>query len=431
MDVIDAMLKDVALPPLLPVRQKFDDNCLDDVGAAVRAQLARPEIAALTRPGQSIAVAVGSRGLDQLPALVRAVVEGLREAGAAPFIVPAMGSHGGASDAGQAAMLDKLGVSEASMGCPVRSSMETVEIGRLDNGLPVLMDREAMGADGIVVINRVKPHTSFSGRIESGLAKMITIGLGKHRGAESCHAMGFGLMEQNVTDMARLKIETTPILFGLASVENAYDRVRHVEAVPAGEILAREPALLEMARANMPRILFNPLDVLIVDEIGKEFSGTGADPNITGRPSTPYLKPELQVGKMAFLRLSPKSGGNATGIGLCDVTTRAAFEAMDFVATYANAMTSTVLTGAKVPPMMDSERLAVQAAIKTCNAPDPAALRLVRIPNTLHLGELLVSEALLREAEGDARLEPCGPPRDWDFDAQGRLAPFRATPRAA
>lgn len=430
MDVIAKMLRDVPLPKLRPVRQRFDDTRLDDVAAAVREEIAKPAIAGLVTPGARIAVAAGSRGLDQLPALVRATIDGLKALGADPFIVPAMGSHGGGSAEGQAALLAKLGVSEASMGCPVRSSMDTVELGRLPNGLPVLMDREAMSADGIVVINRVKPHTSFTGRIESGLAKMITIGLGKHLGAESCHAMGFGVMEENVVDMARLKIEATPILFGLASVENAYDKVRHVEAVPAAEILTREPALLEMAKANMPRILFNPLDVLVVDEIGKEYSGTGADPNITGRPSTTFVKPELRVGKMAFLRLSPKSDGNANGIGLCDVTTRAVFDAMDPAATYANAMTSTVLNGAKVPPMMDSERLAVQAAIKTCNAADPARLRLVRIPNTLHLGTLLVSEALAEEVAGD-QLELAGPLQEWNFDADGRLAPFAPVPHAA
>ncbi len=431
MDVIARMLKDVPLPPLRPVRQKFDDTRLEDVAAGVREQIARPEIAGLVKAGQSIAIGVGSRGLDQLPVLVKATVAALKDLGAEPFIVPAMGSHGGASDEGQAQLLAKLGVDEARMGCPVRSSMETVELGRLPNGLPVLMDREAMQADGIVVINRVKPHTSFSGRIESGLAKMLTIGLGKHKGAESCHAQGFGVMEANVTDMARMKIETAPILFGLASVENAYDKIRFVEAVPADQILTREPELLQMAKANMPRILLNPLDVLVVDEIGKEYSGTGADPNITGRPSTPYLKPTLNVGKMAYLRLSPTSGGNATGIGLCDVTTRAMFEAMDFAATYANAMTSTVLAGARVPPMMETERLAVQAAIKTCNAADPERLRIVRIPNTLHLGTILVSDALVAEAEAEARMELDGAPQDWDFDAQGRLAPFHAAPRAA
>ena len=424
MKVIEGLLKDVALPRMAPVRQLFDGTEEKDVAGAVMAEIAKPGIAERIRPGMTVAVAVGSRGLAELPTLVRATVEGLRARGAEPFIVPAMGSHGGATDEGQAALLAKLGVTAETVGCPIRSSMETVELGRLPNGLPILMDRLAMEADGIVVINRVKPHTSFSGEIESGLAKMITIGLGKQQGAESCHAQGFGMMAENVVEMARIKLDIAPILFGIATVENAYDRIRHTEAVPAEEILAREPELLRMAKANMPRVLFNPLDVLVVDLIGKEFSGTGADPNITGRPGTPYLKTELDVGRLVYLALSPKSGGNATGMGLCDVTTRALFDGIDFAATYANHLTSTVLTGAKIPMMMDSDRRAVQAAIKTCNAPDMGQLRVVRIPNTLHLGTILVSEALLDEAQAHPQIEVLGPVEEWPFDGNDRQAPF-------
>jgi len=424
MDVIEKMLRDVPLPTMAAVRQKFDGTTLDDVAGAVAAQIAKPEIAGLVTPGMRIAVGVGSRGLARLPDLVRATVTALRDLGAEPFIVPAMGSHGGASAIGQTALLGKLGVTEQSAGCPIRATMDTVELGRLPSGLPVLMDALAMEADGIVVINRVKPHTSFSAPVESGLAKMLTIGLGKHAGAESCHSQGFVTMGENVAEMARIKIAKAPILFGLASVENAYDRIRHVEAVPADRIMEREPELLAMAKANMPRILFNPLDVLVVDEIGKEYSGTGADPNITGRASTPYLRTELVVGKMAFLHLSARSSGNATGIGLCDVTTRALFEGMDFAATYANAMTSTVLAGARVPPMMETDKLAVQAALKTCNAPDPANPRVVRVPNTLHLEHILISPALLDAAREHDMIEVLGEPADWPFDAEGHLGDF-------
>jgi hypothetical protein len=424
MKVIDDLLKDVALPRMVPVRQLFDGTEEKDVAGTVMAEIAKPAIAGRIRPGMTIAVGVGSRGLAELPTLVRATVDGLRAAGAELFVVPAMGSHGGATEEGQVALLAKLGVTEDSAGCPVRSSMETIELGRLPNGLPILMDKLAMQADGIVVINRVKPHTSFSGEIESGLAKMITIGLGKQQGAESCHAQGFGMMAENVVEMARIKLDIAPILFGLVTVENAYDRIRHVEAVPAEEILAREPELLRMAKANMPRVLFNPLDVLVVDLIGKEFSGTGADPNITGRPGTPYLKTELEVSRLVYLDLSMKSGGNATGMGLCDVTTRSLFDKIDFAATYANHLTSTVLTGAKVAMMMDSDLRAVQAAVKTCNAPDMGRLRVVRIPNTLHLGTILVSEVLLGEAQAHPQIEVLGPAEEWPFDENDRQAPF-------
>lgn len=425
MDVIQNLVRHVALPRMVPVRQIFEDNALPDVEASLREALRAAGSFGIAR-GARIAVGVGSRGLADLPLLVRVTVDELKRLGAAPFVVPAMGSHGGATAEGQAAQLAALGVTEESVGCPVRSSMDTVELGRLPNGLPILMDRLAMEADGIAVINRVKPHTSFSGPIESGLAKMITIGLGKQKGADSCHALGFGTMAENVVEMARIKIAKAPILFGVATVENAYDRIARVEVVPAGRILAREPELLAEARASMPRILFNPLDVLIVDRIGKEYSGTGADPNITGRAGTPYLEVTQQVGKMAILDLSAKTRGNATGLGLADVCTRRLFDKIDFAATYANHITSTVLAGGKIPLIMDSDSLAVRVAAKTCNAPDPTRLRIVRLPNTLHLEHIRISEALLDEARDNPAIAIAGEPRDWPFDADGALTDLAA-----
>ncbi|MEM8663708.1 MAG: hypothetical protein AAGF49_06235, partial [Pseudomonadota bacterium] len=351
----------------------------------------------------------------ELPLLVRVTVEALRAAGAEPFVVPAMGSHGGASAEGQALLLNGLGVTEESAGCPIRSSMETVEIGRLDNGLAVLMDKISMAADHIAFINRVKPHTSFSAPIESGLAKMLAIGLAKHKGAEACHAQGFGAMADNVVDMARMKIARTPVLFGLATVENGYDRIARAEVVFADDILAREPALLEDARGRMPRVQFDPLDVMVVDEMGKEFSGTGMDPHITGRPGTPYIKPRQTTGRLVILDLSLKSGGNATGLGLSDLCTKALFDKIDFRAFYTNHLTSTTMTGARIPMIMQTARMAVQGGIKTCNAKDPAALRIARIPNTLHLEHILVSEALLPEAEASPTIEVLGPPEPFVF----------------
>lgn len=421
MGVITDLLKDVALPMMAGVRQIFPDEALSDVAQTLRAELNKPEIAERVAPRMRIAIAVGSRGLAELPLLVRTTVGELTRLGAKPFIVPAMGSHGGATAQGQVDLLAALGVSEASAGCPIVSSMETVELGRLENGLPVLMDRHAMTADGIVVINRVKPHTSFSGPIESGLVKMITIGLGKQKGADSCHSQGFGRMARNLIDMVEIKIAKSPILFGVASVENAYDRISKVVAIPAERIVAEEEQLLLEAKRSMPRILFNPLDVLVVDRMGKEYSGTGMDPNITGRAGTPYLESRLSVGKLAILDLSTKSGGNAAGLGLADVCTRRLFEKIDFAATYANHLTSTVMAGAKVPAIMDSDRLAIQAAIKTCNAPDPKRLRIVRVPNTLHLETVQVSEALLDEAADNPATSRLGPAEAWSFDQAGNL----------
>ena len=421
MSVIEQFLTTVDLPRMAPVRQIFPDDAVRDVAAAVREEFAKPGNAALVRKGMTIAIGVGSRGLADLPVLVRTTVEELLRLGARPFIVPAMGSHGGATADGQQALLAKLGVTEASAGCPIRSSMDTVKLGSLPNGLPILMDKAAMQADGIVVINRVKPHTSFSGMIESGLAKMITIGLGKQQGAESCHAHGFGMMAENVLEMARFKLAHSPVLFGIATVENGYDRVARVELVRNEHILDREPELLKEARASMPRILFRPLDVLIVDRMGKEFSGTGMDPNITGRASTPYVNTTQEVGKMAVLDLTDSSSGNATGIGLADICTRRVHDKIDLIATYANCVTSTVLAGARIPVIMENDRDAMRMAVKTCNAPDPSKLRMVRVPNTLHLEEILVSEALLPEVEASDALEVLGPARAAEFDATGNF----------
>jgi hypothetical protein len=424
MGVIDSLLQDVALPRMARVRQIFPDNAIADVEAALRAEFRQPVIEATIKPGASIAVGVGSRGIAELPLLARVVVDEVKRRGAEPFIVPAMGSHGGATGEGQKALLAALGVTEESAGCEIRSSMETVELGRLPNGLAVLMDAEAMKADGIVVINRIKPHTSFSGRIESGLLKMITIGLGKQKGADACHRLGMGIMGQNILDMTEVKLAKSPILFGVGTVENSYDRICRVAVVPAPDIVEREAELLVEARANMPRIMFNPLDVLVVDRMGKEYSGTGMDPNITGRAGTPYVKTELRAARLVVLDLSEKTKGNATGVGLADICTRRLFGKIDFDATYMNHITSTILPGGKIPLMMDSDLRAVQCAAKTCNAPDEDRLRIVRVPNTLHLETLMISEALLPEARETNQVEVMGEPEDWTFDADGTLAAF-------
>lgn len=422
MPVIDELLRDVALPRMVRVRQIFPDDAILDVEAALRRTLRAPEVVSRVRPGMRIAIGVGSRGLAQLPNLVRVLVHELRLSGAHPFIVPAMGSHGGATADGQSRMLEALGVTEASAGCPIVSSMETVELDRLENGLPVLMDRHAMDADGIVVLNRIKPHTSFSGAHESGLVKMITIGLGKQKGAESCHARGFGEMAKNIVDMARVKLAKSKILFGVATVENAYDRIASVVAVPAERIVAEEERLLAEAKSLMPKILFTPLDVLVVDEMGKEFSGTGMDPNITGRATTPFVEIRQRVERLVVLDLSARTHGNATGMGLADICTRRMFEKIDFVATYMNHITATSVNGARIPMIMESDRRAVQVAVRTSSVGDIRRARIVRLPNTLHLENIEISEGLLPEAVKHPHVELLGALHDWSFDAGGQLS---------
>lgn len=421
MGVIAELLKDTVLPRMIRARQEFPAPSVRDVAGVLREELRKPSISGKVRRGMRIAVAVGSRGMAEIPRIVGVVVEELKNLGAEPFIVPGMGSHGGATAEGQTQLLASLGVTESSAGCPIVSCMDVVELGVLDNGLPVYMDRVAMQADGIVVVNRVKPHTAFSGSIESGMVKMITIGLGKQKGADSCHAFGFGQMEKNMIDMAKVKLGRAPFLFGVGTVENAYDRVAKIVAVPSGELLEAETRLLAEARENMPGILFDGLDVLVVDRMGKEISGSGMDPNITGRASNPSIRVTPKTTRMAVLDLTEASHGNAVALGLADIITRRLFGKIDFEHTYANVLTSTVTRSGMIPLIMETDLLAIRAAVKTCNAVDRTRIRMVRIPDTLRLGEIYISEGMLDEALRNPRISILAPPGEFAFDAEGNL----------
>jgi hypothetical protein len=330
-----------------------------------------------------------------------------------------MGSHGGATAEGQRDVLEQLGVTEQAVGAPIRSSMEVVEIGRLPNGLPIYVDQLAYEADQVVVINRIKPHTAFRGPVESGLMKMLTIGLGKQKGAEAAHAYGFKYMAEHVPAMAREILKKVPILFGLATIENAYDRPAKIVAVPAEKIEETEPGLLLEAKALMPKILFDPIDVLIVDEIGKDISGDGMDPNITGRYPTPYASGGPEVKRIVVLGLTERTHGNANGIGLADITTKKVFDSVDWVKGYANALTSTVVKTVKMPMFLETETLAVKAAIKTCNAFDLTKVRVVRIKNTLELKEIWISEGLLAEAKERKEIEILSDPVPLQSQLEG------------
>jgi len=422
MGIITDLLADIALPRMVRVRQKFSAPEVHDVAAAVRQELRRPEIARRIKCGMRIAVGVGSRGVAEIALIVRVAIEELKRLGAEPFIVPAMGSHGGATAEGQKQVLASLGVTEQSAGCPVISCMDVVELGVLDNGLAVLMDKYAYEADGIIVINRIKAHNAFSGRNESGLVKMITIGLGKQKGADAAHVLGFGRMAEFSVEMAKVKLAKLPILFGIGTVENAYDRVAKIAAIPAEQIIEEERKLLVEAKRNMPRLLLHPLDILVVDQLGKEFSGGGMDPYITGRAPTPFLDPGPTATRVVVLDITERSHGNSCGVGMADITTRRLFNKMDLEYTYANVLTSTVTPSARIGLIMDSDRLAIQAAIKTCNAADMSQLRVARIANTLHVAEMYISECMLEQARKHPDMVVLGEPQAWLFDASGNFS---------
>jgi hypothetical protein len=405
------------LPPLIPVRQRLVDRHITDVPGEVRRQLAGAKLAQRVKPGSRIAVTAGSRGIANIAAIVGAVVEELKSAGALPFVVAAMGSHGGATSEGQRAVLAEYGISEESMGCPILSDISPVPLGCTSSGAAVFMDRNAHDADGVVVVGRVKPHTSFRAPVESGLCKMMAVGLGKQPGAESMHQAGLtGVVEE----AGRVILATGKIILGLAIVENAYEQTFLLEAVPPELIPERDRDLLKLAAGLLPRIPFDPLDLLVVDWMGKNLSGSGMDYNIIGlwrRVEGVERRPIFKY--ITVLNLSPESGGNAIGVGAADFTTRKLFNQIDFQKTYMNALTASAPGAAKIPVVLENDREAMSVALKAANP--PGMPRLVRIHSTLHLADYHISPALLEEARSYPDLEIVGPAQDMRFDTAGNL----------
>ncbi len=405
MKIVEQLLENIRMPRMIKVHQRFHAPEIEDVVGAVHQTINDEQVLTRISKGDRVAIAVGSRGVADIPILVREVVNAVKSVGGQPFIVPAMGSHGGATAEGQKDVLEKMGVTEAFIGASIKSNMDVVEVGRLPNDLPIFIDKNAYEADKIIVINRIKPHTAFRGPVESGLMKMITIGLGKQKGAEAAHAYSFKYMAEHVPEMAKIILSKLPIIFGLGVLENAYDRPAKLVAIPAERLEEAEPQLLLEAKALMPRIYFDSIDVLVIDEIGKDISGDGMDPNITGRYATPYASGGPEVARIVVLGLTDKTHGNANGIGLADITTKRVFDAIEWEKGYANALTSTVIGVVKVPMFLETDELAIKAAIKTCNALDLNKVRLVRIHNTLHLKEIWISESLLPEAEQSENID--------------------------
>ena len=392
---------------LYTVRQHFNRPQCVDIEGTVRREIAALDLS--LRAGSRVAIAAGSRGIANIDLIVRASVAALREAGAHPFIVPAMGSHGGATAEGQLRVLAEAGITEEKVGAPVLSSMEVMELPAGDLGNRLFMDRFAAESDGVILINRIKPHTDFHGSYESGLAKIAVVGLGKHAAALEMHSFGVSGLRDRIPRSFQKIIETGKIFFGLAIVENAYDETATIEAIPAARIFEREPQLLESARAGMPKLPVDNIDVLIVDRIGKEVSGVGMDPNIIGRlgirgeaePAAPRIK------AIMIADLSPHSYGNAIGIGLADVITRKLFNKIDFEAMYVNARTSLFLERAKVPFIAETAAAAFALALRSCGPLLPGAERIVRILDTLHLGEVQVSKAILDEIRSRVEVMGC------------------------
>jgi len=415
---------DGPLPKMVNVRQKFDAVHLGDIPATIAKEFEKPEVRARIKPGQVVAVGCGSRGIANIGVIAKCVIRELQALGAKPFVFPCMGSHGAATAEGQRKVLEGYGITEASTGVPVKATMDTTVVGHLDDGTPVHMDKFAAEADGVVVINRIKPHTAFRGATESGITKMLAIGIGKIIGASTYHQHGMDTFPTLLPKVRDVNIRSRNVMLGIGIVENAHDQTALIEAIPAPQIAAREPVLQEMAKRLMPRLCFDDIDVLIIDEMGKNISGAGFDPNITGR-NRRSIKWNFgpRTKKIVVLGLTPETSGNATGVGGADVITMRLFREIDVPSTYANIITSMNLDGAAIPIVMNNDREAIQLAVKTVVRVKPQDCRIVRIRNTLELSQIQVSEPMLAEVRAHPeQFQIASPAFTLAFDAEGRAA---------
>jgi len=422
-EVVSRLVQDIALPKMVRARQVFARPKIEveDIPTAIRGILSEDAFSRQVKPGMRIAVTAGSRGIANVALITKAIVDFCKERGALPFVFPAMGSHGGATAQGQLEILQSYGITQQYLGCPIHSSMQAVLIGHTDEGQPVYIDKYAAQADGIIISCRVKPHTCFRGPYESGIMKMLAIGLGKQEGAQICHSAGFGRMARYVPLFGRAVLRQANILFALASIENAYDETYRLEGVRTEDVESVEPALLKDAFGHMPRILIDECDLLIVDRIGKNYSGDGMDPNITGTFCTPYASGGIKSQTVAVLGLSPESHGNAMGVGMASATTRRLYQQMDFAATYPNAITCKVSQSSKLPMVMDNDRQAIQVCLHFCEGINWDSPRIVRIQNSLHLEYIHISQALLGQAARTVGLEILSEPEPFSFDENGNL----------
>lgn len=407
------------------VRQTFERPRVLDVAAEVHQQLASLSLNEQIKPGQTVALTAGSRGIANMHIILRAAVEHLRQLRASPFIVPAMGSHGGGTAEGQRKIIESYGITEAFCGCPIRSSMDTVEVCRAAEGFPVHFDRHASEADHVLVAGRIKPHTRFVGEIESGLMKMMLIGLGKHAGALVYHRaiqdFSFG---QILRSVGREVLQRCRIIAGLATIENGYDETAKIAAVAPPDFEKREAELLKLARQWMPKLPFDRADVVIIDEIGKDISGAGVDTNVVGRKFNDHAAVEDEYPKVRYLvvrGLSKATHGNATGIGIAEFCRRRVVDAMDVGATRTNCQTGSHITAAMLPLFYDTDQEILEVALSVIGLTSPVNSRLMWIRNTLELAEVECSEPYLDEARQRSDLEILGEPRKLPFDKNGNL----------
>ena len=420
MSKVSDLLCGYPIPKVAKVRQTFNNDILEDVEGTLRKEL--EENCASIAPGARIAITCGSRGIDHYVLIIRTIVRFVKEKGGVPFLVPSMGSHGGATAEGQIEVLHGYGITEESTGAPIVSSMEVKEIGITDKGLPVYIDKNACEADGIILVNRVKPHTSFRGKHESGLLKMLAIGLAKQKGAEKTHFLRYENMAENIVAVGTIGLEKLNILCGVATIENGYNHLAELHVLPKDQIKEKEAGYLEEAWRRMPRIALDTIDVLIVNEAGKDISGTGMDTNIIGRYHTRAASGGPNTIKLGVLNITKKSEGNANGMGLADFMPRHMYDQVDFEATYTNTLTSTEPSSTRIPMVLANDKEVFQGCVKLCGQVNPDDIRMVIIRSTKYLDEVYMSEAAVNAAV--MPVEVIGDYQEVPFDENGNLAIF-------
>lgn len=425
MSQINEILDNIKLPQIMKVSQIFDNTKLDDVEGDLNQKLIDKNIKDKIKPGMKIAITGGSRGISFYKELMKTIVSFVKKCGATPFIVPSMGSHGGGTSEGQENMLKKLGITKESVVCEIISSMDVVEVGRTSKDLPVYIDKNAANADGIILLNRVKLHTSFRGKYESGLIKMMAIGLAKRKGADMTHFLRYENMAENLVEVGKIAINNLNIICGVASIENGYNEVADVFVLNKDEILQEEPKILEKSKRLMPRIYLDDIDVLIVNEIGKNISGTGVDTNIVGRFHTNAASGGPNTVKLGFLDISEKSGGNGNGMGLADFVSKKFFRKIDFESTYINAITSTEPNSVKLPLVLDNDKYVFQGCVKLCGVKNIQDIKLVIINNTKELDEIYMSKSAFENAVDKSKVKKESELFDIPFDEEGNLDLYR------
>lgn len=414
-------LDEVILPKMIRVKQKYADDKIEDLEAWIDNQMEKNIQDKDSYKGKRICITAGSRGIPDLDKMILTVIKNLKAWGAEPFIIPSMGSHGGACVEGQLEMLEGYQITEETMGVPILATLDVVKIGELSDGMPVLCDKFAYESDGIVFLNKVKPHTDFRGKHESGLAKMMAIGIANHEGASMFHRMGFHTFAERIPQVCEVFLKNAKVAFGIGVVQNAYDEISELEVIEKDRFLERDAALLEIAKNRIATFKDPNIDVLIIDEIGKNISGNGHDPNITSRSNSPGFDDILNLKKLFIRGLTKETHHNGAGIKAADLTTRRCLNDIDFESTWTNVATTNILTGGSIPMYAENDLEGIKICIRTCLGIDYSKAKIVRILDTLHMDEIEVSEAYYELIKDHPEIEKVSEPYEMEFDEEGFL----------